>query len=160
MIEPFRIIEHILPNARGRLFTCARPGRSLGTKRSKIDDDIVKNWVSGLPLGRPLHLIMLLGSKPAPKNISEYSYYSFRGVHETKLLTKKSIDFQEWLGSVANEPHVVVHSFPTIDLQPISPIVAAEVVSVTLGLLKKTVNVVMVDSGGVTRTGSIVDSLK
>ena len=54
-------------------------------------------WAHGLLMFRPLHIVSLLGQKPEPNSKSEYSYYSFRGGHESLLERPGTITFQEWL---------------------------------------------------------------
>ena len=61
----------------GTLFTCARPGRSLGSKQTRINDKVVNSWIAGLPNSADeIMIISLLGRKP--DGLSEFSYYSFR----------------------------------------------------------------------------------
>src|SRR5690242_2767743 len=63
----------------GALFTCGRPGRSLG-RTATMSDEMADCWVTGLPNTNTLHLVSLLGTKH--DGTSEYRFYSFRGSHE------------------------------------------------------------------------------
>lgn len=71
--------------------TCARPGRSVG-KHDAVDDVIVLEWAGGLPGGRDVTVVSLLGEKPNGKN--EYSFYSFfaKGLTFNDWLSKQEID--------------------------------------------------------------------
>ena len=40
----------------GRLFTCARLGRSLG-RRAELPDELVESWIDGLPKADTIHLV-------------------------------------------------------------------------------------------------------
>lgn len=160
--EPYRLKEftsRATPFA-GRLFTCARPGRSLGSTKKKIDDEVVLAWVCGLPNCRPLHIVSLLGRKPPPSALSEYSYYSFRGVHELPHIRPQSPTFQEWLDGHFAAGNFMVTDFPTIDLQPIADSNMSEICDRIGKLLDESANVLIVDSGGFTRTGSVCAALR
>src|SRR5437764_1169649 len=76
----------------GLLFTCGRPGRSLG-RTAPVSDEIVDCWIAGLPEANTIHLISLLGTKE--DGTSEYHFYSFRGNHESSAKPT----FQCWLDS-------------------------------------------------------------
>lgn len=155
--EPYRLKEFVSrakPFA-GRLFTCARPGRSKGSTKKSIGDEVVRAWIGGLPNCRPLHIVSLLGRKPPPSGLSEYSYYSFRGGHENR----KSPTFQDWLDVNFAASGFKVTEFPTIDLRRIDDRDMAEICDYIRSLLKSSVNVLIVDSGGFTRTRSVCAAL-
>jgi hypothetical protein len=148
MAEPFRLKAWRLPGlSSGLFYTCARPGRSRGSK-TKVPDRLVLDWARGLPGGAETFIISLLGKKPS--GTSEYSFYSsFDG--------PKS--FQEWLNvSVPNRKFRVI-SHPTTDLNEIDPAVLAAVAAVVRPLVSEGKTVVIMDSGGWTRTGAIAACL-
>src|SRR5713101_5602168 len=91
----------------GRLFTCARPGRSLGSK-APVPDEIVASWIDELPPATTVHLVSLLGEKE--NGTLEYSFYTFRGGgdHPDGRPT-----FQEWLDDRYCADRFVVHDYPT-----------------------------------------------
>ncbi len=159
--EPMRLIEYCSREAPfpGRLFTCARPGRSLGRKKGRIDDAIVKEWVVGLPKPRPLHIVSLLGTKPPPSCISEYSYYSFRGGHEAAGQLPSSITFQAWLDLHYGKGSFFVVDFPTVDTKEIDAPRLSTICAFIRSLLELSANVLVVDSGGVGRTGKVCAAL-
>ncbi len=159
--EPLRLIEYRSRKAPfgGRLFTCTRPGRSLGAKVSQIDDAIVKAWVNGLPQLRPLYIVSLPGSKPQPSGISEYSFYSFRGGHEPADQRPTSITFQKWLDLHFGKGSFIVVDFPTVDTEAIDVSYLFTICAAVRSLLEASANVLVVDSGGVGRSGKVYASL-
>lgn len=160
--EPYCLKEFTSPEGQfaGRLFTCARPGRSNGSTKKKIDDEVVQAWVRGLPNCRPLHIVSLLGWKPPPTRLSEYSYYSFRGGHESSDSRPRSLTFQEWLEVHFAAGNFVVTDFPTTDLEPIGEAYMKEICDYIRKLLNESANVMIVDSGGFTRTGNVCKALR
>ena len=139
----------------GKLFTCARPGRSLGPAATPISDAIVKDWVSGLPPIRPLHIISLLGKKPPPKDISEYSFYSFRGGLESERQRPGSVTLQQWLDHHYGPNEFIVIDYPTVDTEQIEVETLSAIRSEVNSLLGSSATVIIVDSGGVGRTGKV-----
>jgi len=141
-----------------RLFTAARPGRSLGRAIPKISDETVYAWARGLlPLSSQLHIISLLGTKP--NGLSEYSYYSFRGSRGSLEIDFKKPTFQEWLNDRFGLERFVVVDFPTIDTMPIEAAMITEICQCTTSLLMTSNDVLIVDSGGEGRTGKICSEL-
>lgn len=133
----------------GRLFTCARPGRSLGS-RAAVPDEIAESWVDSLPRANTVHLVSLLGRKEDGR--SEYSFYTFRGgcEHPADRPT-----FQEWLDSRYGAGHFVVHDYPTVDAGScsLSDGDIESLKSIVVPLLTLGETVVLFDSGGAQRTG-------
>ena len=127
----------------------------MGRTVKSIDDEIVRAWVRGLPDCRPLHLVSLLGQKPPPNTISEYSYYSFRGGHEPQPQRPEALTFQEWLNVNFAESHFEVTDFPTIDTKPIDNSYLIEICDRIQSLLSASVNVLVFDSGGFGRSGKV-----
>src|SRR5208283_79193 len=107
--EPYRLKRHNFKDGQmaGCLFTCARPGRSMGAKKAKIGDDVVDAWIAGIGnevdcgnSRRPLSneqiiMISLLGRKP--NGLSEFSYYSFRGGFDRPEDRPGCPTWQAWL---------------------------------------------------------------
>jgi hypothetical protein len=140
-----------------QLFTCARPGRTLGRKKKTIDDAAVLEWLNGLPPARTVTAIVsLLGRKPEPDGQSEFSYYSFRSLHEDR---PGSPTFQEWLDRVTIPGKYVIIEHPTTDTLAIPLDLMNEITASILENLKATRTVVVVDSGGVSRTGAVIRHL-
>jgi len=135
-----------------QLFTCARPGRALGRKKKTIDDSAVIQWLNGLPAAEAATAIVsLLGHKPDPDGHSEFSYYSFRSVHENR---PGSPTFQEWLDRHTAHGKYVVIEHPTSDTLQISLDMISKITASILANLRENRTVVVVDSGGVSRTGA------
>jgi hypothetical protein len=140
-----------------QLFTCARPGRTLGRKKKTIDDAAVIDWLNGLPAAETLTAIVsLLGRKPEPNGQSEFSYYSFRSRHEDR---PGSPTFQEWLDRATAPGRYVVIEHPTTDTRPIPLNLMNEITASILENLGAMRTVVVVDSGGVSRTGAVIRQL-
>jgi hypothetical protein len=154
--EPCGLIQWTADSEKlnGQLFTCARPGRSLGRRKKIIDDAAVLLWLNGLPSTETVTVIVsLLGRKPNEQ--SEFSYYSFRGAHEDRHGTPT---FQEWLdidSRTAVGKYIVVEH-PTVDTQSIPVHLLDEVVGAVVANLRGTRTVVVVDPGGVSRTGAVI----
>jgi len=152
----------------GFLYTCARPGRSLGRKQAQISDAVVDAWVAGIakeiqfrPTGMPCSsdkvvIISLLGRKPS--GLSEFSYYSFRGGFDLPKDRPGCPTWQEWL-TAKYGPRYRVHEFPTEDLKIIPEETKELLVNAVQKFLHAGQTVILVDSGGVGRTGSIVQAV-
>lgn len=146
--EPLRLQEWPAPT--GRLYSCARPGRGAnGTKRKPVDATVLKKWLENLPAADPLHIISLLGRKA--DGMSEFVYYPFRSCEDAD---DGRPAFQEWLR--AEGARHIVHEFPTIDRLPLQPEDARDrALKRTRELLTAGEAVLIVDSGGVQRTGAL-----
>lgn len=135
-------------------FTCARPGRTgnPSTKTKPVPDETVHRWVLGLP-GPKTALISLLGRKP--DGTSEFSFYSFYGGFDSPSDREGCISFQEWFGKWHRDLAVVIREHPTYDFKPVpqDTLEAASNDINELSVAGRTV--VLVDSGGVTRTGQV-----
>jgi hypothetical protein len=123
------------------LYTCARPGRSLGPKR-EVADKVVKKWIEGLPGTGEISLISLLGQKP--DGISEYSFYSFGNAS----------GFLKFLQQHSSRP-VYLFEFPTIDFNLILKATCEQIRDRLNAELKLNRTVIIVDSGGVQRTSQV-----
>jgi hypothetical protein len=138
----------------GRLFTCGRPGRSLGSTAS-VPDEITECWVAGLPTADTVHVVSLLGSKNDGR--SEYSFYSFKGSHEKS----GKPTFQTWLDTRYGVGRFRVHEHPTTDAGPRS--LSAEdlhlIRSIVMPLLSHGETVIVFDSYGAERTGQFCKAI-
>jgi hypothetical protein len=135
-------------------FTCARPGRK-GNPRSKnlpVSDELVHRWVLGLP-GPRTAILSLLGRKP--DGTSEFSFYSFYGGLDLESDRPSCLSFQNWLDRWHSDLSIVLREHPTWDFKPISMETLDTVSKDLTKLALAGHTVVIVDSGGVTRTGSI-----
>jgi hypothetical protein len=132
-------------------YTCARPGRSNGSAQP-VPDAIVHRWVKGLP-GPHTTIISLLGHKPDGK--SEFSYYNFSGKHDTQSEARGKPLFQDWLAKHFTERDITVVEHPTTDFQPISHETLNGIASDVQRLLGEGRTIVLIDSGGQTRTGTV-----
>ena len=142
----------------GQLFTCSRPGRSLGSKRSKISDEYVHAWVSGLPPSTEgVIVVSLLGCKE--DGLSEFSYYSFRGGFDTSEERPGCPTFQEWLDLHYQPGRFCLYEYPTTDLLVPSDETKAQAVATIRSFLGKGRTVIVVDSGGVGRSGNIATAV-
>lgn len=146
---------------RGRLFTCGRPGRgTAGYCREKklVDDGTIHRWVTGLPNGKILHIVSLLGRKRSRgaerTGFSEFGYYPFRSEKEPGTAPT----FQEWLDERYTR-RFVVHEFPTVDAQGIPSQDLNKIKRCVLDLIERNNTVVVVDSAGAERTARVCEAM-
>jgi hypothetical protein len=135
-------------------YTCARPGRSKdpATKKARVPDDVVHRWVLGLP--RPKTAVLsLLGRKP--DRTSEFTFYSFYGGFDSSHEHSGAMSFQEWLDHWHGDLSILVLEHPTEDFEQIDPANLDKIASDIRQLSQAGRTVVVVDSGGVTRTGQV-----
>ncbi len=133
---------------------CARPGRSgnPSSKAAPVSDDFVRRWVLGLP-GPRTAIVSLLGRKPG--GTSEFSFYSFRGGFDLASDRPGCLSFQEWLDKWHDPLSIVLYEYPTSDFKPV-PSETLEAVSCEIReLASEGRTVVLIDSGGATRTGMV-----
>jgi hypothetical protein len=142
--EPSRLMRWRLSSLleEHSFYTCARPGRSLG-RHAKVPDSVVVEWARGLPDGEVV-VISLLGKKPNGKD--EHSFYSF---------FERRQSLQDWLADqeIGREIRVVEH--PTTDSEPVPDTTLALVRENIRRFLHEKRTVVVMDSGGVQRTGAV-----
>jgi len=153
--EPFRLRlwRQNGPPINGRIFTCSRPGRSKGSAFRKIEDALVERWVNGLPSAERIIIISLLGRKPAGR--SEFGFYSFRGGFDEPSDRPGCPTFQEWLDDRYGSGRYHVIEYPTVDLEPVPRRILDAVSEKVSSLLSTGQTVVLVDSGGESRTGQV-----
>jgi hypothetical protein len=130
-----------------QFFTCARPGRSKGARRT-VEDELVHKWVQGLPFENKISIVSLLGKKPNGK--SEWSFYSFYLKGET---------FQDWLDYNYAEREFRIIERPTIDSERVSVLTLDVVRSDILTAHSKGRACDIMDSGGEQRSGQVCASM-
>jgi len=124
-------------------YTCARPGRSKGAG-GRVSDKDLNAWVEGLPAKQNVVIVSLLGWKP--DGTSEYSFYGF---HE------HGHSWQEWLDRIHPGSKICVMEFPTTDFQKVPQDVLDAVAEALRRLVSEKKVVILVDSGGETRTKQV-----
>ncbi len=117
-----------------------------------MSDDLVHRWVLVLP-GPEAVIVSLLGRKP--DGMSKFSFYSFYGGLDLPSEHPGHLSFQKWLPRWHKDRSVSVHEHPTCDFQAIRIETLNAVVSDIKELLSAGRTVVLVDSGGQTRTGAV-----
>jgi len=155
-VEPHRL-RHWKPGtaeAAGQLYTCARPGRSKGADQP-VADDLVHHWVRGLPGETNTVVISLLGRKHGPSGPSEYSSYSFCSDLDRRSERRGRLSFQQWLNRWYSERLIKVIEHPTYDFCPVPAETLAAIASDIADLLSEGRIVVLMDSGGETRTKAV-----
>lgn len=124
------------------LWTSARPGRPLG-KKAAVPDDACLTWLQDLRnKARPTAIVSLLGWKDANSK-DEHSFYSF----------KTADGFARWMAKQA--PEVRFLQYPTRDGVTIPDDQLSKIVNAATALLLNGDSVVILDSGGVDRTGAV-----
>lgn len=147
-MEPYRLREWRV--ATGRLLTCGRPGRSKWKDAAQVPTKAIDDWVRNLPEGE-LVLVSLLGKKP--DGTSEFSFYPFRGGFDQTDANMPT--FEAWLKDHYPERTIVVREHPTIDFRPIPRETLEHAGADTRDLLQMAKTVILIDSGGQTRTGAV-----
>lgn len=94
----------------------------------------------------------LLWRKHGPSGTSEFSFDSFCGGFDTAAERRGRPSFQEWLDCWHKERAILVVEHPTYDFCPVPPDVLDAVASDVVSFLLKGRTVVLMDSGGETRT--------
>ena len=138
----------------GRLFTCARPGRSQGKRVNRIEDGCVDRWVKGLPRSPQTVIVSLLGTKSRGR--SEFICYSFRSEFDTAVGRPT---FQAWLDGRHGSGQFRVIEHPTVDYKRIPADTLHGIEENILSQLKAGHTVVLIDSGGESRTGQVCRSM-
>jgi hypothetical protein len=152
-MEPYRLREWRVPL--GRLFTCGRPGRSKWKDAPRVPENALHDWVQNLPEGK-LVIVSLLGQKP--DGTSEYSFYPFRGGYDQ--CDDRKPTFEAWLAKHYPGRGIVVREHPTVDFKQIPPETLQRAATDIGNVLNRGETVVLVDSGGQTRTGVVCQFLK
>lgn len=113
----------------------------------------MRGYLGRRPAREAAVIVSLLGRKPNGK--SEFSYYSFRGGFDRPSERPGFLSFQQWLDSRYGPGKHLVLDYPTVDTEQLSPDMLDEVSAKVLALVSEGRTVVVVDSGGVGRTGRV-----
>jgi hypothetical protein len=145
-----------------QFFTCARPGRSgkSESRHAHVPDSLVHEWVRGLPGRTDIVIISLLGRKDGPDGVSEFSFYSFHGQWDSPAERVGRLSFQDWLNRYHKDRFIQVLEYPTYDFRRIERQTLDAVASDISDLLLAGRTVVLIDSGGQTRTGQICKHIR
>lgn len=148
------------PRGTARLFTCGRPGRENGPD-GQVPDELVHQWVLGLP-GPATAIVSLLGRKCTQRGLSEFSYYSFCGGLDTPEECNGRTSFQGWLYKHHKDLNILVYECPTLDYRdpPISFRDMDKIKEAIFQLISVGRTVIVMDSGGVGRTGFVCENLR
>jgi hypothetical protein len=130
----------------------------MGRSQEKIEDFVVDAWIAGLPSSPEETIIVsLLGRKP--QGLSEFSYYSFRGGFDRPEDRPGSRTWQEWLsGRYGSKYHLL--EFPTVDTKLIADDTKSLIASAILKAMQSGKTVILVDSGGIGRTGNMASMFR
>ncbi len=147
-MEPYRLRRWRVPT--GQLFTCGRPGRSKWKDAPRVPERAIDEWVRNLP-GPHTVIVSLLGEKP--DGTSEFSFYPFRGGFDPS--DERSMSLHDWLAEHYPERAIEVREHPTVDFRRVPPETLKAVAEDIRRLLAAGRTVVLIDSGGQTRTGAV-----
>ncbi len=120
-----------------------------------MPDGWVVDWVNGLPAVGDVAIVSILGCKK--DGISEFSYYSFRSCFDDDR--KDSPTFQEWLDEKFGVGRYHGFEYPTVDTVDSSMETLLQVAERVRASIEAHHTVVVVDSGGVSRTGAVGRSM-
>ncbi len=149
-MEPYRLRRwRVFP---GHLFTCGRPGRSKWKDAALVPEHIIHEWVRNLPGEAPV-IVSLLGRKP--DGTSEFSFYPFHGGFDSPETYRGRPSFQGWLEIHHPDRHIAVREHPTEDFRAIPEEVLAAVATDISQFLKAGDAIILIDSGGQSRTGAV-----
>lgn len=157
-MEPYKLRRWRLGRSPDRLplFSCARPGRS-HSQNDRVPDAVVDKWVKGLPGTGAAAIVSLLGEKP--DGMSEFAFYPFAGAKDIETQQRRGPSFQDWLANRDAKRDILVAEHPTTDLRPVEPTTVRSVGDDIERLLREGRTVIVVDSGGETRTGFVLRKL-
>lgn len=134
----------------------ARPGRSKYKSADIVPKLALDAWVQGLPAG-DLVLVSLLGTKPGSPPKSEFRYYPFSG---GLTPDPKKPTLEAWLNALHLSGKVTVIEVPTMDLDPqLAPDKLAAATKAVQENLAAGRTVIVMDSGGWSRTGEVCESM-
>jgi hypothetical protein len=136
------------------LHSCARPGRSSGAD-AMVPDGLVMKWLAGLPQAKQLTIVSLLGRKHGPNGASEFRFYSFCGSSDSPDEQKGRLRFQQWLHETCPNLDIDLVEHPTFDFCKIPEERLKAIASTVVEHVSKGRTVVLVDSGGETRTKAV-----
>ena len=127
-----------------------------------VPDSLVSTWVSNLPEPRTA-IISLLGRKPGSNpgqpGLSEFSFYTFCGGFDSSEEREDRPTFQDWLDARHADLQIRVLEHPTNDYERVPTETLVAVATDFYDLASAGRTVVIMDSGGVTRTGQVCKHL-
>jgi hypothetical protein len=130
----------------------------MGANIPTISDQVVDAWIAGMPRSTDeIIIVSLLGRKP--NGLSEFSYYSFRGGFDKPEDRPGCPSWQEWLFHRYASKYRL-QEFPTVDTEFIQNDIKKEAAKTVLGFMQLGKTVVVVDSGGIGRTGSVIAAIR
>lgn len=112
----------------------------------------MQKWVKGLP-GSHTTIISLLGHKR--DGTSEFSFYSFGGKDDNSSEARGKKPFQQWLDDHCAEKDIRLLEYPTTDFESIRSEILEDIARDVPRLLAEDRTIVLMDSGGETRTRSV-----
>ena len=130
-------------------------------RHGPVSDDLAAAWVRGLLrevqvlLVGKVTIISLLGRKKEGAKLSEFSYYSFCGGWDTAEERGDKPTFQLWLDHHFEDLGIEVVEYPTFDSKGIPFEEMDAIANRVLQLIVAGHTVVVMDSGGVQRAGSV-----
>jgi len=141
----------------GYFYTCARPGRTGNpeSKNADVADELVCRWVKGLR-GPKTAIVSLLGRKPDGR--SEFSFYSFDGGFDAR--SDRRLMFADWLKRWHPDLSITLREHPTCDFKTIAPETLDDIAASVRELMSAGWVVILVDSGGQTRTKAVCTHMK
>ena len=158
-MEPYRLRRwnERLSTDRLAFYTCARPGRSKSAS-DKVADEMVYKWLQGLPGDEKVAIVSLLGRKQ--DGMSEFWFYSFCSAFESPEERRRRPTFAEWIDESNQDRPMKVVEHPTIDFEKIPCEILDAVERDVRRLLEDGWTVILVDSGGMTRTDQVCKHLQ
>jgi len=124
-----------------------------------VPDNLVRKWIKGLPDAEGRTIVSLLGRKHGRGGMSGFSFYSFYGEFDTESERRRRGSFQEFVDTSNKGSPIKVLQFPTYDFKPIPPETLDAVTAAILERLSAGETVILVDSGGETRTKAVCKHL-
>jgi hypothetical protein len=151
-VEPHRLKLWRSPRTGQTLYTSARPGRGSQGKHGNVSDELVKKWFGNLPGSGDITIVSLLGRKP--NGSSEFRFYTFHGLWDSGIEREGKPSFVEWIRRHDFGRSITVIEHPTTD-QDIPPETVTAIAADIGHLLDRKACVLLIDSGGCTRTGQV-----
>jgi len=96
-----------------------------------------------------------LPTRAQARRRSELSFYTFSGKDESPGEARGKPHFQDWLAKHYSKRDITVIEYPTTDFQPINEETLQRIAGDVERLLGDGRTIVLIDSGGQTRTGSV-----
>jgi hypothetical protein len=153
-MEPYRLRRWRSRTGNFSIHTCGRPGRSKGPD-APVGDEVVDKWIKGLPGDGGIAIISLLGRKNGPNGDSEFKFYSFHGRWDSPSECRSRPSFGEWINGRGFIRSIEVIEHPTFDFKPIPDETLDAVSKDIYRVLDQKLSVILIDSGGQTRTGRV-----